>query len=549
MAIGASLNSRMAQGASRVSEMFRMPAPYKGVDERIPFVAGATEVCVYSYNLVPSDGGVELRKGFREYQIELDDGAGISVNTIMPFDGTAADGSEDRLFAVTNEGIWDVTTDGGSPTLKVTFSDQSEDAGYGVYITFINDAGDKYMFYADSLNGLFEYDVGTDSWAQASGITGPTITNINFIMVHKARIWLIEQDSADAWYLDPGAVAGTATQFFFGSKMRSGGALRGLFNWTVDGGAGIDDYLVAVSGAGDVIVYKGSDPSATATWQIQGVYYVGTLPKGPKFGTEQGGELYLLSTYGVIAMTDLLNGVAISSSREANTAARIAGLLRTRLKLEGDQNGWAIRNVPSEGGLLISAPVQDDTRPIQYFYNLTVNGWGFWRDLNINSFGTSKNSVVFGDRSLRVLIMDAEVDEVLITPSDPDVFNGQPIEFATLTSFSPLNAASVYKRVKYIRPDIIGVSEPNFAAEARYDYILSEPGIPLAVINIQPPGEWDLDDWDQAVWGVDLVRGFDSVYGSWGLGRSVAVAYRGEAFYNFTLVGWDIIYDTGGPML
>jgi len=58
-----------------------------------------------------------------------------------------------------------------------------------------------------------------------------------------------------------------------------------------------------------------------------------------------------------------------------------------------------------------------------------------------------------------------------------------------------------------------------------------------------------VSDWDQAIWGVDLVRGFASVYGGSGIGRNVAIAYRGESYYSFTLVGWDIIYDAGGPML
>jgi len=549
MSIGIAGRKGRSPGKRQSSTVARMPAPHKGVDDRIPFAAGAPEVCVYSFNLVPSDGGIGLRKGFREYQIEVDNGAGISVNTILPFAGVAADGSEDRLFVVTNEGIWDVTTAEGTPILKEAFSDQSADAGYGVFTAYVTDAGAKVMLYADSLNGLFTYDVATDAWAQASGITGPTITDINFIAIHKARIWLVEKDATKAWYLDPGAISGPAVEFFFGSKFKEGGALRGLFSWTVDGGRGVSDLFVAVSSAGDVVVYEGTDPSSADTWSITGVYFIGNLPKGPKFGTEQGGELYLLSTYGVIGMTDLLNGVAVASAQQSNASARIAGLLRERLARESNLNGWAIRNIPPEGGILISAPVETSTRSIQYFYNVTVNGWGFWRDLDIYSFNTWQNAVVFGDGGLRVLLMDQERDEVRITPESEAPFNGQPIDFATLTSFSSLDAPSVYKRVKYIRPDIIGVAQPNFAAAARYDYILSEPGIPLAVLNAQAPGAWDVADWDQAVWGVDVIQGFDSVYGGWGIGRSVAVAYRGESYYSFTLVGWDIIYDAGGPML
>lgn len=542
----------MVRGAAyrpkqQVSTVSRVPAPQKGIDDRVPFAEGAERVCLYSFNLVPSDGGLGLRKGYSRWQTGLDDGNGLSVNTMMPFDGIAADGSEDRLFAVTNEGIWNVTVRSETPSLEVTFGTQTADAGFGVYTVYITDAGDKLMFYADSLNGLYTYDVSTDSWAQATGFTGPTIANVNFIMVHKARIWLIERNSTQAWYLAPGAVTGAATAFYFGSKFKNGGALRGLFSWSVDGGVGVDDLLVGVSGGGDVIVYKGDDPSSADTWGMRGVYFIGTLPKGVKFGTEQGGELYLLSLYGVVGMTDLLNGVAVASAQQNSVSASIAGELRSRLKADSGLSGWSIRSIPTEGGLLISTPSTVFQRPIQYYYNLTVNGWGFWRDLDVQSFSTWKTSVVFGDGGLRVLIMDQALDDVTV-PGDPGTFNGIPIEFSTLTSFLPLGAPAVFKRVKFIRPDTIGTEEPVFAVAARYDYALAEGAVPIAPTPSRSGGLWDSGLWDSAVWGSSLVEGFGSVYGANGIGRSVAVAYRGLAYSPFTLVGWDVIYDVGGPM-
>jgi hypothetical protein len=489
-----------------------------------------------------------LRKGYSQHQVALDDGAGISVNTIIPFDGTAADGSEDRLFAASNEGIWDCSVKGATPVLKTTFSTQTAEAGYGVFITYITDSGTKVMMFADSLNGLFTYTVSSDSWAQTTGITGATEANINFITVHKQRIWLIERDSPDAWYLGIGAISGAATQFFFGSKLKNGGALRGLFSWTVDGGLGVDDFLVGVSGAGDVVVYKGDDPGSAATWAIRGVYYIGTLPKGPNFATEQGGELYLLSTFGVISMSDLLNGVAVASSQQDNTTARIAGELRQRLSKEGSSSGWAIRSIPSEGGILISTPGSAVQRPIQYYYNLTIGGWGFWRDVDIRSFNTWKSTVVFGDGLLRVLFMNRDIDDVPLSPT-PGTINGAPIEFSLLTSFSSLDDPATFKRVKFLRPDVISVQEPVFATAARYDYALVEGTIPISSPSFRD-SLWDADTWNVAVWGSsNFAKGFDTVYGATGIGRTVAIAYRGEAYKPFTLIGWDVIYDTGGPML
>ena len=154
MAIRAIQPGGLTPSKRQTAQITRMPAPFKGIDARSPLAAASLDVCIYCYNLVPQDGGLGLRKGYRERQIDLDDGNGISVNTIVPYDGLEADGSEDRLFAVTNEGIWDVTDQGGTPELKVTFGNQTKDAGFGPSATFVTDAGDRYLAYADSLNGL-----------------------------------------------------------------------------------------------------------------------------------------------------------------------------------------------------------------------------------------------------------------------------------------------------------------------------------------------------------------------------------------------------------
>jgi len=548
MAIHAVRRGGLSKPKRQESATTRIPAPYKGVDSRTPLAQGALDVCVYTYNLVPDDGGIKLRKGYREWQIEVEAATGISVNTIMPFDGLAEDGSEDRLFAVTNEGIFDVTASAGTPTNKVTFTTQTEDAGFGVYISYITDAGDKIMMYADSLNGLFTYDVTGDTWAQATGITGVTVTDINFVALHKQRIWFIERNSPDSYYLGLGAIAGAATKFSFGPKFKSGGSLRGLFNWSVDGGAGVDDMFVGVSSAGDVAVYQGDDPSSATTWELRGIYFIGNLPKGPKFATDVGGELYLLSTYGLISMGDLLKGTSITNPDDIQASFRVAGIIRGLMAADSTLNGWSVRYIPSEGGILITTPVKEGVRPLQLFYNTTVDGWGFWRDLAIRSFATWKNAVVFGDASMRVNYMDVEVDDVKITPPPAPTVNATPIEFSVLSSFSPLGLQGINKVVQYIRPDTIGVIEPTFSAVARYDYTSLESTTPVASA---PPkiGIWDVDNWDGAVWGADINSGWNTIYGSSGIGRNAAVAYRGQAYNTFTLVGWDVIYKAGGPMI
>jgi hypothetical protein len=503
--------------------------------------------------MMPYEYGMRVRKGYREYQIGLDQGSSTGVHTIIPFDGIEENNVNDRLFAVTNEGIYDVSVAGDAPILKFTFANQDPQAGYGVFSHYVGNDEKDVLFYADSLNGLFTYDSDTETWVQTIGITGGIVVeNVRFIVLHKQRIWLIEENSTIGWYLPVGSVAGKATEFFFGAKFRHGGNLVGLYNWSVDGGSGVDDMLVAVSRAGDVLPYQGEDPSTANTWSLRGTYYIGEVPRGGYIGSEHGGELYLLSAFGLIGMNTLLRGV--NTARGDGTAlhdalaAKIAWLLRDDMDRSIDQLGWEVRTIPSEGALVVASPRQPSGEYIQYVYNVSTNAWGMWRSVPMTCFNSWKARVVVGTEDNRVLYMDVTADNVLITPP-VDALNGTPIIFSLLTSFQDLGAPAVFKRVKLVRPDFISHAKPNTTVKVNYDFDLSEALQPIEAPPDIAGANWDVGIWDEAVWDAAIGVSFGEIGGTWGIGRYVAIAMNGSAREKTTFLGWDVIYDAGGPMI
>jgi len=157
--------------------------------------------------------------------------------------------------------------------------------------------------------------------------------------------------------------------------------------------------------------------------------------------------------------------------------------------------------------------------------------------------------VYFGSAEGKVYSMDAAVDNVLLTPPVTGP-NGDEIAFSILTAFNAIETKGIYKSVKLIRPDFLSSAKPSFSILARYDYDLIE-GLaaqftdPSAV----PNGIWDTDNWDNALWGSDERTAFLSIGGAWGVGRYVAVAMRGTCRAKTRLIGWDLIFTLGGPML
>lgn len=553
---------------TKSTQVSRYPAPLGGMDIRKSIGSEDLLHCVYTYNLLPYEYGLRVREGFQEWQKDIVDTPSVAsgVHTLIPYDADTEGGVNDRLFAVTNEGIWNTTDYAATPILMAAFTTVSTGAGYGTYAHYTGDDGVNILFYADKMNGLYEYDPtgngGAGSWQAvpfdaATGIAGVDPANIKFVVTHKQRIWFAESSTSNAWYLDVGAKRGTATVFHLGAKFRHGGSLEGMFNWSVDGGAGLDDLLVFVSHAGDVIVYSGDDPTSD-NWSAIGTYYIGEIPNTPRFGSEQGGELYLLSTFGVSSMNDLLQGVDSNTLQAsidgATIAAKIGGLIRERMKHDISLEGWNIATIPSEGGLLISSPTRGSDAPIQFYYNFTTASWGMWRGVPMNCFSEYNGAVVFGSNSNSVYRMDVPVDNLRINP--PVVrFNGDEIVFSILTMFSSLDTPAQYKRPKLIRPDFVSTLEPVHASVCRFDFDVTEgvsnqtPEPPTYLTGVWGESGVGASNWDEAIWGSSVGQTFPTIGGAWGHGRYIAIATKGASRTATRLVGWDLLYDIGGPLI
>ncbi len=113
-----------------------------------------------------------------------------------------------------------------------------------------------------------------------------------------------------------------------------------------------------------------------------------------------------------------------------------------------------------------------------------------------------------------------------------------------------LNTPGIYKRVKWVRPDFVSKAPVSLATQARFDYDLNENVFPVEQAPLATDGGiWDISLWDSAIWGSGFGENFAPIRGSWGQGRYVAVAMRGETREETFFVGWDVLFDNGGPVL
>lgn len=520
---------------------YTIPAPVGGVNT----VAAGLELppgdCVVAYNLIASESGLRARLGYQNRCIGLTGVTSAEVRTIIPFTGSLA--GTGRIFATTESGIWNVGL-GGAPVLVFPFAITSGRAGYGVSTVVVTAAG-YFLLYADEENGYHIYSEMGGTWSAVSFGPGPTqVSGVDpsrlvFVMEFKGRVWFVERDSPNAWYLPTGQVYGVATQFPLGSVFRSGGALVGLWNWTYDGGSGLDDSLVVVSAGGDVLVYQGTDPSSAATFGRRGTWQIGTTPGGRRIGASLGGELLLLSRQGLAPMSRLVVG-AVGSIEYAT--AKVANLLNRVMASKGDEITWAVVQNPEDNALMVVVPRGGESVDLQLVQAQASKGWFPFRDLPIHSAAVWEGQLWFGTSDGRVCRHTGFVDNVSL-----DASTFEPVSWSLITAPTTLGSAN-QKMVSLIRPLLLAdAAGSSFEASARYRYDLMELD-PVGLVITGGAGTWDNALWDVDVWGGDAQPTQEFRGGGAGVGVEVAVALRGSSIGRTVVVSIDVSFQQGGFM-
>ncbi len=513
-----------------------VPAPSGGLTTLTG--TGGPGDCLAFWNLAASEYGPRTRLGWLEHCTGLDG----PVRSLLVFSGSYADGSRDRLFACTRTGIYDVTVQGTrtSTDRLVTFPTQNTLSGFGSCVVFATVAG-HFLCFCDESNGYYIYTESTNSWAK---VTDTEVTNVDpgsFVQVvnWKGMLWFIERNSGRAWYLPPGQLTGAADAFQFGNRFQLGGDLRALITWT-RGGADIDDTLVALSSAGDVQAYNGSDPSqASGFYQVGKWSFPGGFPAGRRIVVEADGDLLLMTLYGLISLSRVSGDQALRSTQY--DSVKIGNLYQQLAGIGRLVTGWGARLHPADNTLLLLAP-QPSGRTEILALSLLNRSWSRYRDLPIGVAAEAfRGTLYFGTQDGRVCVNSGYLDAVPLSATA-----GNPISFSLISSFSDLGHPTL-KRIHLIRPTILTQGFlPQCHAEPRYGWNLGETTAPSDLLSFAGGAVWGVSNWGQGVWATS---GYDSTrrqFGGKGAGVQIAIALAGKAASRITLTGFEVVFDEGG---
>ena len=251
--------------------------------------------------------------------------------------------------------------------------------------------------------------------------------------------------------------------------------------------------------------------------------------------------MYVLSVYGITNLGDLLQG-SVANLDIGSPSKKVNRFLRADVEDTKDTLGWAIVDNPSDGFMQIVTPKPTSGDYYQYNQNINTKAWGFWESVPMISAAEWNGAYYIGGPDGMVYLYDGEYDGTDISGNI-----GQPIQFRGLTSFQPLGPHATNTRIGFLRT--VGTLSRAIALNIKpiYDYnvdaFLQPPG-PVADAGISL---WDVAKWDENLW-VGGPTGGSIPRSVMGMGRTAAIAFSGNAADRINILGWDGIYEKGGPL-
>ena len=509
----------------------QLQPPVKGLNYRTPAIKLDPQEALTLDNLLPQPSSAELRAGYVEHVINIPG----SVMTLISFIGNLAENN--KVFAATDTGgIYDVTTPTDAPVPAVETGDAD-----GVW-DFANTQGGDENYVA-----MVSVDAGYWTYSTNAGFVKRTLTGagagkrFSAVFKWKDRLWFIEENSSHAYYLDIGAIEGPAHLYDFGPVMKQGGWLSYGSNWTFNAGYDIDDYLVLVSTSGEVIVYKGYDPTDVQTFQLQGVWFIGNTPKGNQAFTTFGGELYIFGAVGVVPVSKLVNGQVANDYQVVS--AKIQPQLSKTFSTYAQDFGWELETFYNKNFLLVKTPVTTSGKYTFWVMNVQTGAWGTISGMPMNCTSQVVDDIYFGTtdgRVCRAFVGDTDGESYAGIP-------GRPIVGSYLGGFNDYDVPTYLKTWQLARPILLADDTPAIGAKILTEYEQLMPSVNSGVVGDGAGGRFNVDNWNQCVWS-----GGTNTYSAWiglnGLGYYGALAISMTGPGGTQYIATNVTLTQGGVM-
>jgi hypothetical protein len=460
---------------ARIADGFSLPPAIGGLNARDALSNMDPKDALILNNWFPQPTYVELRKGHLSF-------ATISnsdpVDTLMQYAGV----TENKLFAAASSTIFNVTAGGSVASADVTGLANAK----WQYLNFAN-AGGHFIWTCNGADTPLAYDGSV--WSVLSTISagvasvGFSASNFIYVTSFKNRIWTVQKDSLNAWYLGVNSITGLATKFPLSSIFQLGGHLIAIGTLSQDAGNGPDDYIAFVTSNGEVAIYGGTDPASDLV--IVGRFTIGRpVPLRPLI--QVGGDLFVLTDDGIISMIKALN-VDKAAISKISLSNKINTLINQAVQLYRGNFGWQVFAYPRGNWAIVNVPVSENETQTQFIMNTITGAWSTFTGLNANCWCLKGDDLYFGGNAGDIYLADTGYTD-----------NGAGIFGQYKSSFNYYGNRGTNKQVTMIRPVYRANGNPTILLGIDMDFANQDPGSNLDI----PTGGsgWDEGLWDDAMW-------------------------------------------------
>ncbi len=497
-----------------------LPSPIGGWNARDALANMDSLDAVIMDNIFPRTSDVMLRKGYSEFAT----GFAAQVESLCTYNGPASQ----KLLAISNGNIYDITSGGAIPAASVSGLSNSKWEHVN-----ISTSGGNYMYLVNGVDSPRLYDGST--FTTITGVSTPSITGVTTsTLVHlnlfKRRLWFVQKETLKIWYLPVDAVGGAAAALDFSSIARLGGYLVAMATWTLDAGEGMDDYAVFITSQGEIIIYKGTDPSSADTWALVGVYRVGA-PIGRRCFEKYGGDVVIITNDGILPLSKTLLSSRVDT--KAALTDKIQQAMNDAAVDYGSNFGWETCYYPKGSMLMLNVPVNTSTGQHQYTMNSLTGSWCRFTGWGAQCWEIFQDEPYFGSSDFVGKAWNTNAD-------DSSDINGD-----ILQAYNYFGDRARLKNWKMMRPTFLSSGSPAYTIGINIDFNSSAP-ISTPTFNPIIYGLWGSGLWGSALWGSS-----SSVTTAWqtisGIGYCAGIRIRVQA-QNISVrwVATDVIYEYGG---
>jgi len=449
--------------------------------------------------------------------LNIGNGTGVAISTIT-FVGTLATVTTTTPHGLVNGATVTITVAGAVP------------AAYNVTAVPINVTGASTFTYTMATTPATNATtVGSFTYTPSvQGVDPRLFKNCDAI---NSRMWFVERGSLRAWYLPLNSISGTANVFDLSSLSKMGGALAGVFGWSVASVYGMTNYTVFITTEGEVFVYQGYDPSNAATFALSTRGRIGA-PVGERFWTRIGTDVGILGRDGIVPLTK-----ALQVDRNADNVAisyKIVNLINNDVANNKALFGWQMMIYPLGSLLVVNVPQFPAGQFIQYVMNTITSSWCRYVGLNASCFEYLNDTLFFGGNGA---VYQAETG---------NTDNGAPIQSVAKQAFSFFDDPGSEKRFTGTRPIITTFGGGSVALDVNVDFedrpATSIPILVVASGQLNWPFAWP------STWGPAAAVSKTLQYVS-GIGYAAAVKL--QAVTRGSPISWQAttyIYERGGPI-